>query len=511
MALELPSPTHMTEPKTSAAATPPNSSEIHGSLARGIAWTGAAKWLTQLVTWGATLVVAHILGPEAYGLVGMAGLFMGLVTMFTEFGLGTAIVSLRTLDWNQIAQINSVAVLLGLSGTIITCLAAWPLSRFFHEPAVMWIIIAMSTNFLISAVRLVPYSLLQRDLYFKKLAMLESSQAIVFALANMLFAWLGFGYWTLVIGAIISQTYGTASTLVLRRHGFARPSQEGTRGVLKFSGHILIGRLAWYSYSNSDFAVAGRVLGKAALGAYSFAWQFAGIPIDKITSMVTRVTPAYFSAAQDDNATIRKILLNVTEGIAFLTLPATVGISLVAREFVPLVLGPTWTATIAPLQVLCVYASYRSLVTLLPQILNVKGDARWTMWLGVVTAAVLPVSFFFASHYGPVGIAWMWILIYPIFTIPLYRRTFAKIDMPFGDYFAVLWPSIRGTLLMAVAVMATRLVIPEHWPLALRCGLLATTGALVYAVTTALPQRERLKKILVTIRKPPAKPATTNA
>ncbi|MEO8139089.1 MAG: lipopolysaccharide biosynthesis protein [Gemmatimonadota bacterium] len=500
----------MTEPKSATPAATPNSSEIHGSLARGIAWTGAAKWLTQLVTWGATLVVAHILGPEAYGLVGMAGLFMGLVTMFTEFGLGTAIVSLRTLDWNQIAQINSVAVLLGFSGTLITCAAAWPLSRFFHEPAVMWIIIAMSSNFLISAIRLVPYSLLQRDLKFKRLAMLESAQAIIFALANMLFAWLGFGYWTLVIGAVISQTFGTVSTLVLRRHGYVRPTRAGVRGVLRFSGHILIGRLAWYSYSNSDFAVAGKVLGKAALGAYSFAWQFAGIPIDKITSLVTRVTPAYFAAAQDDNATIRKILLNVTEGIAFLTLPATVGISLVAKEFVPLVLGPEWTATIAPLQVLCVYASYRSLVTLLPQILNVKGDARWTMWLGVITALVLPASFFAGSRFGPVGIAAMWILIYPIFTIPLYRRTFMRIEMPFRDYMAVLWSPIRGTLLMAAAVMATRLVLPESWPLALRCGLLATTGALVYAATTALPQRERLRKILVMVRTPPAKPAATN-
>jgi PST family polysaccharide transporter len=511
MALDLPSPTHMTEPNAAAPPPPPNSIEIHGSLARGIAWTGAAKWLTQLVTWGATLVVAHILGPEAYGLVGMAGLFMGLVNMFTEFGLGTAIVSLRTLDWSQIAQINSVAVLLGLGGTLITCLAAWPLSLFFHEPAVMWIIMAMSTNFLISAVRLVPYSLLQRDLHFKRLAMVESSQAIVFALANMLFAWLGFGYWTLVIGAIISQVYGTVGTLVLRRHGFARPSREGVHGVLRFSGHILIGRLAWYSYSNSDFAVAGKVLGKAALGAYSFAWQFAGIPVEKITSMVTRVTPAYFAAAQDDNETIRKILLNVTEGIAFLTLPATVGISLVAKEFVPLVLGAQWTATIAPLQLLCIYASYRSLVTLLPQILNVKNDARWTMWLGVVTALVLPVSFLAASRFGPAGIAAMWILIYPVFTIPLYRRTFAKIDMPYGEYFAVLWPSIRGTLLMAAAVLALRLALPEQWSLAVRCGVLSVTGALVYAVTTALPQRERLRRILTMIRKQPAKAAPSHA
>ena len=511
MALDLPSPDLMTDASPTPSPSAPHPAELHGSLARGIAWTGAAKWLTQLVTWGATLVVAHLLGPEAYGLVGMAGLFLGLVTMFTEFGLGTAIVSLRDLDQRQVAQINSVAVLLGLGGTLITCAAAWPLSRFFHEQAVLWIVIAMSTNFLISAIRLVPYSLLQRDLKFKRLAMLESSQAIIFALANMLFAWWGFGYWTLVIGAIISQTYSTTSTLLMRPHGFARPTRDGVHGVLRFSGHILVGRLAWYFYSNADFAVAGRVLGKAALGAYSFAWQFAGIPIDKITSLVTRVTPAYFAAAQHDNATLRKILLNVTEGIAFLTLPATVGIALVAREFVPLVLGPEWTATIAPLQVLCVYASYRSLVTLLPQILNVKNDARWTMWLGVATALVLPASFYVGSHWGPVGIGAMWIVVYPIFTIPLYRRTFAKIEMRFPEYLAVLWPSIRGTLLMAGAVMALRLALPLEWHLALRFGVLAGTGALVYIATTALPQRDRLKKILAMVRRPPAKPAVSNA
>ena len=478
--------------------------EMQRSLARGIAWTGGAKWLTQLLTWGTTIVVARVLGPDAYGLVGMAALFLGLVTMFTEFGLGTAIVSLRDLTQRQIAQVNAVAVLLGLGGTLLTCLAAWPLSRFFHEPAVLWIVIAMSANFVISALRLTPYSLLQRELRFKILAMLESAQAVVFALTNVVCALLGFGYWTLVIGAVTSQLFATVTTLAVRPHGFARPRRDEMHGVLRFSNHILIGRLAWYVYNNADFAVAGRVLGKTALGAYSFAWQFASIPIEKITAMVTRVTPAYFAAAQHDNEALRRLLLNVTEGLAFLTLPATVGIALVAPEFVRLALGPEWTGAIAPLQVLCVYASYRSLVTLLPQILNIKGDARWTMWLGIATALALPASFYFGSHFGPVGIAAMWVLVYPVFTIPLYRRTFMRIEMRVADYLAVLWNPIRGTLLMMVTVMGLRLILPADWPLALRLGLLIATGAAAYGLSTALPQRERLRKILAMVRKPAA-------
>ena len=485
--------------------------EMQRSLARGIAWTGGAKWLTQLLTWGTTIVVARILGPDAYGLVGMAALFLGLVTMFTEFGLGTAIVSLRDLSHRQIAQVNAVAVLLGLGGTLLTCLAAWPLSRFFHEPAVFWIVIAMSANFIISALRLTPYSLLQRDLRFKLLAMLESAQAVVFAVTNVACALLGFGYWTLVIGSVVSQLFAAISTMAIRSHGFARPSRDGLHGVLRFSNHILIGRLAWYVYNNADFAVAGRMLGKSALGAYSFGWQFASIPIEKITAMVTRVTPAYFAAAQHDNHALRRMLLNVTEGLAFLTLPATVGIALVAPEFVRLALGPEWAGAIAPLQVLCVYASYRSLVTLLPQILNVKGDARWTMWLGIATALVLPVTFYFGSAYGPVGIAAMWVLVYPVFTIPLYRRTFRQIELPLHEYLGVLWTPVRGTLLMAAAVFGLRLALPASWSLAVRLGLLIGAGALAYGVTTALPQRERLRKILAMLKKPAPATVTQNA
>jgi hypothetical protein len=79
---------------------------------------------------------------------------------------------------------------------------------------------------------------------------------------------------------------------------------------------------------------------------------------------------------------MRSILLNITEGLAFLTLPATCGLALVAPEFVRLILGPEWSAAIVPLQLLSIYASYRSLVTVLPQVLTVKGDTKWTMWLG---------------------------------------------------------------------------------------------------------------------------------
>src|SRR2546425_8629430 len=108
---------------------------------------------------------------------------------------------------------------------------------------------------------------------------------------------------------------------------------------MTFSRHIIVGRLAWYVYSNADFLVAGRILGKVALGLYEVGWNLANVPIEKITSLVGQVTPAVFSAVQRDHAALRRYLLRVTEGLALITFPASLGLALVAPDFVLLTLG----------------------------------------------------------------------------------------------------------------------------------------------------------------------------
>ncbi|MFN8666714.1 MAG: lipopolysaccharide biosynthesis protein [Gemmatimonadaceae bacterium] len=489
----------------------PPAAGLDRSLIRGIAWTGGAKWATQLLGWSSTLLVANLLGPDPYGLIGMASVFLGLVSTLTEFGLGTAIISLRKLSAEQNRQLNTIAVGLGVTGALLTCAAAWPLGWAYREKQLPMIIVAMSSTFVLSALRIVPTAQLQRDLLFRKLAILETLQSVIFAAANVVFALLGFGVWTLVIGSVISQAVGTLLTWLARPERFAWPRRDSLSGALSFSSHVLISRLAWYLYTNADFAVAGLVFGKSVLGAYTLAWQFASIPIDKISAMIARVTPAYFAAAQDDDPTMRSILLNITEGLAFLTLPATFGLALVAPEFVRLVLGPEWSAAIVPLQLLSVYASYRSLVTVLPQVLTVKGDTRWTMWLGVWTAIALPIGFLVGSRFGPAGIAAAWIIVYPIFTIPLYRRTFAAIGLSREPYLHVLWPSLRGALAMVAAVLAARILLSQSMPNTLRTLALVATGVAVYGATTVWPQLGRVKRLLGSLRVPASEAAAAAA
>src|SRR2546425_8145761 len=113
------------------------------SLLRGVAWTAAAKWASQALGWASWLIVARLLTPEDYGLVGMAAIYLGLITLVAEFGLGTAVLAVRELSVAQINQLNGLAVLLGLASLVASCAVAIPLGRFFHAPQLPLVVAAM--------------------------------------------------------------------------------------------------------------------------------------------------------------------------------------------------------------------------------------------------------------------------------------------------------------------------------------------------------------------------------
>jgi PST family polysaccharide transporter len=465
-----------------------------------LAWTGVAKWGSQILTWGATLVVARLLLPEHYGIVGMATIYLGLVTVVNEFGFGAAIVSLRDLSDKEIAELNTVSVLFGIVSFALSFAAAGPLAAFFDTPELVPVVVVMSASFLIAAFRTVPQAVLQRELHFPRLAVIEGVQSILRALFMIVLAVGGMGYWTLVLGNVVGTLFWTALTLAVKRQSFAIPRWRDIGSAIRFSWHILGARIGWYVYSHADFAIAGRLLGKGPLGSYSLAWSTAGMPVEKVTALVGRVTPAIFSAVQNDKESLRRYLVLLTEGIALVTFPAAIGLALTADIFVPFVLGEQWRGAIVPLQLLALYATFRSIITLLPQILNVTGETRFGMWNAYLSAAVLPVGFLVGARWGTTGIAASWIFIHPLVTIPVYWRAFRRIELRAGAYLRALWPPASSVLLMSLVVLGAKRIEGESWHPALRLALEIGAGALSYGAALFAFHRGRVRAFRESLR-----------
>jgi O-antigen/teichoic acid export membrane protein len=471
------------------------------SMAHAVAWGAAARWASQIVSWASTIVVARLLTPYDYGLVGMAGLYLQLALLISQAGIGDAIIALRDLTHRQIAELNTISLIMGVGLAGLSCALAPLVARFFSAPPLAAVITVSSVGYLIYAFQVVPKALLQKELRFKLLAAIETVRAFSQVISTVLFAWLKFRYWSLVFGAIVSSIAASFLTYYWRRHEFATPSFANLRRELRFSRDALLSRVASYVYDNADFGVAGRVLGEAALGNYTVAWTISAAPIDKIGSLVTGVTPAFFSAVQADKAELSRYFLRLTEVVSFVTVPASIGIALVADYLVPVVLGPRWHGVIGPLRLLGIFVAVRSVATILPNLLTAVGHVGFVMRATVGAAITMPIAFLIGSRWGTSGIAAAWVVAYPLIMMPMYYKALSITGLSVKEHISVVMPAVSASAIMVVVLIVTRLMLTPGAHSLIDLALLVIIGVLSYAGALFAFHRDRVSALLGTIRR----------
>lgn len=475
--------------------------QLDHSLATGLAWTAAAKWSAQVLSWASTLIVARLLAPDDYGIIGMAAVYLGVVQIISEFGLSTVIVQ-RELPAEQISRINGISLLIGLAMFAVSAAAAPLIAMFFREPPVRAVVIVLATTYVITSLQVVPIGVLSRERQFRRIALIESAEVLAQVAVTLGLAIAGASYWALIFGNIAGKLVNTTLMVSARGHRFAWPRQfSQLRSELTFGWHVVVARLSWYGYSNADFVVIGRLLGKAALGAYTFGWTIASLPADKISGILARVTMPIFAAVQEDAAALQRYVVRISEAIVVVVLPASIGMALVARDFVQCFLGDRWSAAIIPLQLLSIHVTIRVVNALLGQLLFAVGDARQNMRVGLWLVGIMPVLFVIgAKLWGPPGVALMWLVGHPIITFPsLIAYTARRIEMPLSRFAEAFGPPVIGVAVMAVFVLAAQALLPRGAPSAARLALGVGAGAVTYPAFMWLVYRERMRSLISTI------------
>jgi len=470
------------------------------SLLRSVAWNAMADWVSQIFSWLSFLIVIRLLTPADFGIVNMALVLLPFLQYIATFGIGRSIITLRNLTEEQLAQLNSVGLLLGITGFALAAALAKPFAMFFKTPALAPVVVVICIALIPNGMQTVSVGLLTRDLRFRTLSLLIGASAVVSAAFTLLFAWLGWKYWALVLGNLLATILRSAFVLRTRPQKYAIPHMASIREPLQFGGHVIVSMIALNCYQRLDNLTAGRVLGQAALGLYGMAWTLANVPLEKVTSLVTTVIPSYLAQLKDDPTALRRYLRNLTEGVALASFPATVGLGLVARELVPLALGRKSVGMIPPLEVLSVYAAFRSIVALLPKLLTAVGNPRFVMWNDLAALVILPTSFYLGSRWGIVGIAWGWVVAYPIVAASLYRKTFITIGMKTRDYIRALRPALDATIVMAGVVLLFKHAIPASQPLPLRLAFEIVAGIISYLGTLLLMHRQRVAAFVNTAK-----------
>jgi teichuronic acid exporter len=471
------------------------------SLVAGMAWTAALRWPAQAISWIATAYAARLLAPGDYGLVSMAMIAIGLVRMVEDFGLDAILVQDRTIVGERHARLAGFVLAAGVVLCALFMLLSYPIALFFGEPQVGPIIVLLSLLCLSDALQVMPRAALQRQMQFARLAWAQFLQVIVTQAVVVLGASLGWGVWALVFNTLAGAFAVTLLLLYWQPYKVRWPRQVASlASPLRQGWRVLASRIAYYGYTTADQMVVGRVLGKEALGAYSFATTLSTTLSSEISSVVSRVVPGIFSAVQSQPAELRRYFLVLTELVAYVTLPISIGIALTADYAVAIVLGPQWQAVVMPLRILCLYAAFYTSQLLIGSVLMWTGQFRANMWCSVLAGIVLPLAFLVGTKWGLEGVAWAWSIAFPLANLPAMVISFRTIQIGFGAWLGSLLPAAVSCLGLSAALVAVRIALPADTPVGLAAALACAAGAIAYLATLWLGFRSRALSMLEFLR-----------
>lgn len=386
----------------------PTENESLSKLAvQGLKWSYLSIVLQAALQLGVISILARLLTPADFGLVGIALIFTNFVERVGFIGVGPALVQRKELHEDDESVAFSLSVWLGLLLLVALYLAAPAIADFFREPVLVPVLRVTSVTFLIESFATVPENLLQRDLRFRQLLVVTNS-AYFFGngLVAIGLALSGFGVWSLVIGTIAMRLLKASLLLRIAPQRFVlRLPLERTRSLLSMGFGFSLGRLLSYVALNGDNFIVGRLLGSASLGMYGRAYQLMTLPATYFGQVLEKVLFPTMSRKQEDREGLARLYLMGIEASALVGCTTSVMMYALAPEIIAVLFGPRWSEVVPTLQILSTGIAFRLCYKNSDTLIRALGavyrhaSRQWWYTVTVVGGAYL------GSAYGLEGVA----------------------------------------------------------------------------------------------------------
>jgi len=481
------------------------------SLARDAAtgglWLAGFRLLTQLLSWAITIWVARILAPEDYGLMSMASLLTGYAAVFSELGLAMALIQRKQITQEQLSSTFWFSMIVAAIFAIITFGLAYPTAWLFNEPRVIPITQSISVLFIIGGVALVPYSILNRTVRFKALGMIQFLAVTVASFSMLVMARSGYGVWTLILGTIILRASNAILVFLAAQW---RPDLHfrlvDVRPFLLFGINVAgANSLDYVLHAVINFII-GANLGAQALGYYSFAFQLATAPSDKVLAIVNQVSFPVFSQYQHSLTKTRDFYLKVTKYVSLIASPLFLTGVFFGDEIIAPMLGESWTPMNFFFKTLCLARFAACLSEIHSLIHNSQGRPKWVLYLRLSSAGVLPLVVLAASAYGNDAAALPWVTVYPAICLVWTSVTLKSLGIPAMRYLGSCIGPFLASLVMMTGVYVGRPIFTRIYEVewGARAILLQemVAVALLYGVYVRIFERVSLHEIAALLRWP---------
>jgi len=474
---------------TPGADVQPASPAPMGSRVFRGSWISVTSQGVQLaLRLAATVVLARLLTPDAYGLVAMVTVVTGFIGLFKSLGLGTATIQAPQLTTAQLNSLFWLNVAFGALAMAITMAVAPLLAWFYGEPEVKALAVGLSITFLIGGFAVQHGALLRRDFRFGMAAAIEIASTIVGALTTVGLALADAGPWALVGGSIALELTGLV--LVWRAVGWrpAHPSFRTDIGEIVGLGRDLtqVNVLIYWARNLDNFLI-GRFWGTVALGLYTRAYQLLLLPLQQVTTPLSTVAIAALSRLHGEPARYRQAYVRLLEKIAIVCVPLTAFLFAEAHRLIELALGAQWLGVVPIFRPLAIAGLVQPVSATCIWLLISQGRRRDLRWWSVIGPMLTCAAIVIGVQWGPAGVAVSYAAGESVVRMPL-LLWFVGRSGPVGarSIIRAVGPGVfAGTMVVAVCAAFER-AAPSNGPVALGVMWLLSLAAAAAALF-ALP------------------------
>lgn len=431
---------------------------IAGRTARGGLITMGSHGVKFAIGILATAIMARLLTPQDYGLIGMAAVATNFVAMFKDLGLSHATVQRREITSEQISTLFwlnlAFSILTMFLMAILAPLVAW----FYGDPRLTLITVVSASGFLVGGLSVQHEALLKRQMRFATLSAIAVASMAVGYMVGIGFAWRGFGFWSLVTSQLALLLTNTTLVWITCRWLPGLPRRNsGVRAMLSFGGNITGYATVNYFSKNADTVMLGRFWGAQPLGLYNKASQLVGLPTDQINEPLASVAIPALSRLADDPERYRKAYLRIMEKVLMLVMPAVALLIVASDSLITIVLGPQWVDAGPILVFMSLAGLVQPLIGTAGWLLVTQGRGRDMLRWSLINAPVSVLSIVAGLPWGVAGVALCYSLSRIFVTAPLMYWFIGRTGpIRTKDFYKLMTPFAAGSLIGICACILFR-------------------------------------------------------
>lgn len=454
---------------------------LRAKVLHGISWNFTSRLGTQLFQLGFNIVLARILSPHDYGLIGMLVVFTGFAVILSDSGLSAALIYRQDITDAHTSSVFWLQSGIGLALTLIFYFGAPFVAIFYDMPQLEQLTQFVSVIFIVQALGQTQSSLLTKTFQFPKLAIANIASTVLSGGLAIILALRGFGVWSLAWQIVVSAAITTCAYWFMSdwrpRFLFDR---KATKELAGYAFYLLGHSGLNYWLRNGDNLLIGKFLGATQLGIYARAYSLMLLPMNNISSMLGQVMFPALSQIQNDIPKFREVYMKAVRMIALVSFPMMTGLAALTQPVTVLLLGEKWLAIVPVLQVLSFVGLLQSVIFPVGWVFTSLGHTKTQFHLSIVLGVVFLLLIALSLRYGVVGVAYAY-MAWTFFGAYMNLRLVAGYLNTSVSSFVFDISGIFGvSLTMGALVFVLDRIVFASWGCGVRVAIGTTIGAILY-------------------------------